>query len=115
MKKAGLGLLIAAVLVMAAFGDFGLHNDVFAQRMQPGVSPGSNGDLLVMPIMSADKGQLLTVVDPKQHVMCVYRIDAVTGKIALKSARNIHFDLQMSDFNNEAPLPQEIRNLLEQH
>jgi hypothetical protein len=46
--------------------------------------------------------------------MGVYRIDAVTGKIGLKSVRNLYWDLQMTYHNNEPPLPQEIEKLLEQ-
>ncbi len=112
MKKVGLGLLVGAGLMVLVLGGFGPHSDVFAQRTQPGITPGS--DLLVLPILSGDKGQLLAIVEPKQHVISVYRIDAITGKIALKSSRNFHYDLQMTDFNNEAPLPQEIKTLLEQ-
>jgi hypothetical protein len=114
MKKAGLGLLIGAVLMVAALGDFGRRSDVFAQRPQSALTPGGSGDLLVLPITSGDKGQLLAVVEPKQQVMSVYRIDALTGKIALKSVRNLHWDLQMTSHNNEAPLPQEIQSMLEQ-
>jgi len=46
--------------------------------------------------------------------MGVYRVDSVSGKITLCSVRNIHWDLQMIYLNNENPLPQEIRALLEQ-
>jgi hypothetical protein len=114
MKKAGLGLLIGAVLMLAALGDFGQRSNVFAQRSQSAIAPGASGDLLVMPIASSDKGQLLAVVEPRQQVMSVYRIDAITGKIALKSVRNLHWDLQMTSHNNEAPLPQEIQSMLDQ-
>ena len=58
--------------------------------------------------------QMLTVVDPRQRVLSVYHIELATGKIALKSVRNIQWDLQMTDLNNEKPFPQEIRSLLEQ-
>ena len=44
----------------------------------------------------------------------LWGLDSATGKIALRSVRNIHYDLQMSEFNGEAPLPREIRLLLEQ-
>jgi hypothetical protein len=36
------------------------------------------------------------------------------GDITLKSVRNIHWDLQMVEFNTEAPLPREIRSMLDQ-
>jgi len=114
MKKAGFGLLIGAVLMVTALGAFGPLADVFAQRTQPVLTPGNGSDLLVVPIPSGDKGQLLAVIDPRQRVMSVYRIDILSGKIALKSVRNIHWDLQMTHLNNEAPLPQEIKSMLEQ-
>ena len=113
MKKVGLGLLIGAVLMVAALGDFSQRSDVFAQRPQNASAPGGSGDLLVMPITSGDKGQMLAVVEPRQQVMSVYRIDAISGKIALKSVRNLRWDLQMISHNNEAPLPQEIQSMLE--
>ena len=114
MKKAGLGALAGAGLIVAALGGFGQRSDVFAQRTQPVLSPGTGGDLLVVPITSGDKGQLLAVIEPRLRVMSVYRIDAGSGKIALKSVRNLTWDLQMTHLNNEPPLPQEIKSLLEQ-
>jgi len=45
--------------------------------------------------------------------MSVYHIELATGKIALRSVRNIHWDLQMTEFNSADPLPREIRSLLE--
>jgi hypothetical protein len=116
MKKLGIGLLIGSVLMVAAVAGFGQRSEVFAQRPQSAPAPGASGDLIVLPIASGDKaqGQLLAVVEPKQQVMSVYRIDANTGKIALRSVRNLRYDLQMTNYNNEAPLPQEIQTLLEQ-
>jgi hypothetical protein len=114
MKKAGLGFLVCLGLMAAALGGFGQRGEVFAQqRPVTGALPAGYGDLLVLPIPSGDKGQLLAVVEPRQHVMCVYRIDPATGKIALKSVRNLHYDLQMTNWNNEAPQPQEIQSMLE--
>jgi hypothetical protein len=75
--------------------------------------PGG-GDLIVVPMLANEKSQLLSIVDPRGRMLCVYRVDPTTGKIALKSARNLNWDLQMSYLNNEAPLPQEIQTLLEQ-
>ncbi len=63
---------------------------------------------------TADNRQQLTVIDPQTRVMSVYHIDVTSGAITLKSVRNIHWDLQMSEFNGVSPLPREIRALLEQ-
>jgi predicted methyltransferase len=70
--------------------------------------------MIVVPTMLGDKAQVLTVVDPRQQVISVYHIDLVTGKISLKSVRKMVWDLQITDFNTENPLPQEIRSKLEQ-
>ncbi|HUT13395.1 MAG TPA: hypothetical protein VMY42_23105 [Thermoguttaceae bacterium] len=114
MKGAVLGALVGAGLVLAVAGGLEHRNEVFAQRMTSYEQPGENGGLIALSSPAADKGQLITVIDPKQRAMSVYRVDSVTGKIALCSVRNIHWDLQMIYLNNESPFPQEIRSLLEQ-
>jgi hypothetical protein len=113
MKKVSLGLLVSAVLMAVAWEGLGQRSEAIAQHPQ---TPAATGDLVVFPITMADKaqGQLLAVVEPKQQVMSVYRIDPVSGKIALKSVRNLHWDLEMTYYNNEAPLPQDIKTSLEQ-
>ena len=62
-----------------------------------------------------DDGDTVWIIDPKTRVMCVYQIDSATGVVALKSVRNFHWDLQMSEFNAVSPLPREIRAMLENH
>ena len=54
------------------------------------------------------------MIDPEKHVMSVYHIDLATGVVMLKSVRNIHWDLQMSEFNGTNPLPREVRSMLDQ-
>ena len=61
-----------------------------------------------------DHRQQLMVVDPELRVMSVYHVDGATGEIVLKSVRNIHWDLQMMEFNGTSPTPREIRTQLEQ-
>jgi hypothetical protein len=113
MKQAMLGALVVAGLVAVVLSAFG-RNDWAAAQQQSAAGSLGGGDLIVVPMTSGDKSQVLSIVDPRQRMLCVYRIDSLTGKIALKSARNLNWDLQMSYLNNEAPLPQEIRSLLEQ-
>jgi hypothetical protein len=99
--------------VVVGFSAFGRNEQALAQQHNA-INLPAGGDLIVVPMNAGEKGQVLSIVDPRQRVLCVYRIDPVTGKIALKSVRNLNFDLQMSYLNNEAPLPQEIQSLLEQ-
>ena len=113
MKQAMLGALVVVGLVAAVFCTFGRNDQAMAQQ-RAAANPAGGGDLIVVPMPSGDKSQLLSVVDPRQRMLCVYRVDPTTGKIALKSARNLNWDLLLTNLNNEAPLPQEIQSLLEQ-
>ena len=58
--------------------------------------------------------QQLTIIDTKDRVIAIYHVDPTNGEVALKSVRNIRWDLQMTQFNGTSPLPQEIRSLTEQ-
>lgn len=113
MKATLLGALAGAGLILAAVSVLSQRNEVLAQRVTPGDQAGFGHDLIAMAAPAGEKSQLITVIDPRQHVMCVYHVDLATGKIALRSVRNIHWDLQMMYLNNESPLPLEIRSLLE--
>jgi hypothetical protein len=116
MKRAMLGILVGVGLVMAAVAVARERGDGLAQReTRPMAAPAVAGsDLIVVPTALGEKGQMLTVVDPRQRVLCVYHIDLATGKIALKSVRKIQWDLQIDYLNNEKPLPQEVQSMVEQ-
>jgi hypothetical protein len=118
MKRAILGLLVGAGVVALAVCVVDHRGEVMAQHVapnsQPSPQPICGGDLIAVPSPVGDKGQLLTVLDPRQQTMGVYWIEAGTGKITLRSVRNIRYDLQMTDFNGDNPLPREIRMQLEQ-
>jgi hypothetical protein len=113
MKRAVLGCLLVAGLVMAAVAVGEQRGEVSVPRAAAAPAAVAGTELVVVPSAVGDKGQVLTVIDQRQRVLSVYHIDLVTGKIALKSVRNIQWDLQMTYLNNENPLPQEIRSLLE--
>ena len=124
MNRAILGLLVGAGVAALAVCLLDRHGEAAAQHPylqtaypQAGPQPVNainGGDLIAVPAPMGEKGQLLTVLDPRQQTMGVYWIEAGTGKITLRSVRNIRFDLMMTDFNGDNPLPREIRLQLEQ-
>ena len=114
MKRVVLGALVGAGLAMAAVGALDRRSEVFAQGLAPRPEAGAGNELIAVPGPAGEQGQLITVIDPAMRAMSVYHIDGVTGEIALRSVRNLRWDLQMTYLNNESPLPQEIRSLLEQ-
>jgi hypothetical protein len=113
MLRMILGALIGAALVVAAMCLIDQRSLALAQRNTWQGPPAGSSDLLALPMQVGDKGQLLTVLDTRQHTVAVYWIEATSGKIALRSVRNIQWDLQLTDFNSENPLPREIRLQLE--
>jgi hypothetical protein len=113
MKRAVLGSLLVLGLVMVAVAVGQQRGDGISQRGAAVPAAASGTELIVVPTPLGEKGQMLTVVDARQRVLSVYHID-LTGKVALRSVRNITWDLQMEHYNNENPLPREIRSLLEQ-
>lgn len=118
MKRTVLGILLGVGLVTAAVAVAEPGSEFFSQRIAmqaTGAVTAANGSgLIVVPTSLGENGQMLTVIDPRQQVMSVYHINLKTGKIALKSVRKIQWDLQITDFNTENPLPQEIQSRLEQ-
>ena len=111
MKRVILGTLVGVGFVLTAIAVAEQRGEVVAQGPNPvASSPGT--EMIVVPTAVGDS-QMLTIVDPKQHVLGVYRINMMSGRIALVSVRNIQWDLQINDLNTEKPLPLEIRSMLE--
>ena len=71
-------------------------------------------DLVALSHDAGDGRQQITLVDPRQRVMAVYQIDRATGALALKSVRNVQWDLTIEDYNTSAPAPRDIRALRDQ-
>ncbi len=111
MKMAVLGFLagVGVVMVLGVEAD---QRVAFAQRAG-GPTATSAGDAFVaVQTTVGDVYQQVVVIDPRQQAMSVYHVDLKTGRITLKSVRNIRWDLQMLHYNGDNPLPQEIRSLL---
>ncbi len=109
MSKAACGgwlVGLAAVLALA------WSSNGYAEK--PVAYPGDGGGLSVVNAVSGEHTQQLTVLDPQLRVLSVYHVDLDTGEIVLKSVRNIRWDLQMTEFNAQTPLPREIRAIVEQ-
>ena len=111
MRTTLMGAACLAVLVIAAWA-VSATNVGFAQKATP-PAYGSPG-IISHVVQVGENRQQLTVIDPTMRVISVYHIDSSKGEITLKSVRNFHWDLQMLEFNTAAPLPQEIRSMLDQ-
>jgi len=114
MKAAVIGALLGTILTIVVVGVLPAGTPVRAEN-SGGWHPGSTSDLITSTAAVAGNQQLVTVIDPKTRVLAVYMIDGATGLVSLKSVRAFQWDLQLAEFNGTAPLPREIRSLVEQH
>ncbi|MEO8270136.1 MAG: hypothetical protein ABI557_10460 [Aureliella sp.] len=67
--------------------------------------------LQVQSVMLPSGVQQLSVIDSQVKSLAVYHLEPTTGKILLKSVRNLQWDLQMEHFNGQAPLPGELHQV----
>lgn len=120
MRGAVLALLVGAGLVFAVGLASWERPAAYGQRTgsAPAAPPGAAartaqaGDLMVLASDAADGRQQVVLIDAKSRAMGVYHIDRASGQVALRSVRNVHWDLQIDDFNGGSPSPQEIKSLL---
>ena len=112
MRNIVLGAVGGFVLFAAAWSFSNSGTPLYAQRQSPVYA--ERGELTTVFSDIDEHHGLLTLVDPKSRVVSVYHIDRTTGEIALKSVRNVNWDLQMMQFNSKTPLPREIQGMLEQ-
>lgn len=112
MRLATLGTLVIAVLLIASL-TAAPDGEVFGQRATaPQADVPEDGWIALSTIVGGQYEQL-TVLDPRAKRLLVYHIDLETGTSKLMSVRAISQDLQLTAFNAERPLPQEIRAMLE--
>ena len=99
----GIGVAVLAVL---------LGRGGFAAPRQAG---GANaGGSLWMSDSPLDNGRrLLLVVDQELRNVAVYHVDGASGSLALKSSRDISWDLMVGDFNALAPKPADLKRMLD--
>jgi hypothetical protein len=113
MRTAVWGLVAGMVLVAALAGG----GPPEAQAQRTGVNPPDRSaamDLIALSFDGGDGRQQVTLIDPRSRVMAVYHVDRTNGSLALKSVRNVHWDLQMEEFNTGNPTPREIKPLTQQ-
>ena len=115
MRTAIIGLLACAGLIVVATGSPPLRREARGERPLSPIAPRSavSDQLITIAFDHGQDHDQVTLIDPTSRVLGVYHIDRATGAVTLKSVRNIHWDLQMDEFNSISPSPSEIRSLLQ--
>lgn len=113
MRRATWGVMFLAIAVTTAAVLF-QYNSSLAQAPSVRTGPISpSGELIALSHELGEGRQQVTLIDPQARVMAVYQIDRSSGQITLKSVRNVHWDLQMEEFNGNSPSPRDLRALLD--
>ena len=106
-------LLVGLGVMAVAVGANSDRNEAQAQTPQVIGISASDG-LIALSDEQDNAHQQVTLVDPQKQTMAVYHVDRATGKITLKSVRNVRWDLLLDEFNGTNPAPREIRALVGQ-
>lgn len=77
----------------------------------PQVAAAGNDHLLMTTSLLVDGRQQVVVTDTHAKTMAIYEVEPVSGKVLLRSVRDIKWDLQMEQFNATSPTPGEIRSM----
>jgi len=85
--------------------------EIAAQRADG--RPAEGAPLWISESRIDDARRLLIVVDPAGRHAALYHVDAATGTLALRSTRDITWDLMVDDFNAQEPKPAALRKMLQ--
>lgn len=110
LDRLGRLLLFAAVLGLVFLGG----RWASAQRAgQAAATAAPAGQLWIQATPIDERQQLVLVLDTQLRSAAVYHLDTHAGTLALKSTRNLTWDLLVGDFNTQEPKPSALRRLLE--
>ena len=113
MRSTLLGIVLVVGLVAVAMGTMPAAPPVAPQGAAPGRIATGDEKMIVASTVVEGRYQQLVVLDPKQNSFAVYHVDLTTGRIKFCAERNVTWDLQMTHYNGEKPLPSEIQSQLE--
>jgi len=103
---------VAALAVGAVLGAGTYQPPPVVGRERGPVMPERPNQGMIALACQADKYQQIVVLDTAAGVLAVYHVDLMSGRIGLKSVRNIQFDMGMLEYNVDRPSPGELESLL---
>lgn len=106
MRSAVLGLTLVVCLVSVFAW---LDSPPTPAQAQTPYAAMPSGSLISHSTNTVAGMQQVVLIDPQTRVMGVYHVDGTTGKISLRSVRNLHWDLLLEAHNSTNPSPSEIK------
>jgi len=86
-------------------------------RAQPAgsfaLAPASDANVIVSATPMGDSSVVICVVDTAKERLAVYVADARRSRLKLLAVRDISADWALTDYNNDPPLPKDVRARIE--
>lgn len=109
MRDTFVGMVLGAALTTFAF--VGWQTQPNAHGQTPRDRNAENTTVMTVPMGEA--GQRVIVFDKDRYTLAVYEVDTLGGRIALRSVRQVQWDLTLEEFNALPPKPTEVRAMME--
>ena len=106
MRDTFAGMVLGAGLVVLAF--VGWQAEPQAQGQTTKLANPVGDDVFVMGMPVGEAGHRVIIFDKPHYTLAVYEVDTLAGRIALRSVRNVRWDLSLDDFNSLTPKPNEV-------
>lgn len=107
----GVGLACLGVGLMAS-SDSG--SAARAQTTWPvALAPAAGSNVIVSATPMGDSSVVICVVDTAKERLAVYVADARRSRLKLFAVRDISADWALTDYNNDPPLPKDVRARIE--
>jgi hypothetical protein len=105
---AAMGMLaVGLAALVAAAGLFLAGGGGDAEAAPAAGSDGADWRVEVAPL--GEGGALVVLVSPTRQRLMVYRVDDRRTQLKLLAVRDVGADWALTDYNNERPLPQTVR------
>jgi hypothetical protein len=79
-----------------------------ATKSQPVKAVGEAAGTLAFVANPTGQLQWLYLIDTKKRAFALYRIDTNKGAVKLEAARQYRWDLELDQYNNQAPEPADV-------
>lgn len=111
MRDTFAGIVLGAGLTAFAFVGWQTQPVAHGQTTQDVVNRNAD-NTVVMTVPTGEAGQRVIVFDKNTYTLAVYDVDTLGGRIALRSVRQVQWDMGLEDFNSLPPKPAEVRAMM---
>jgi hypothetical protein len=111
-KACGLAGALGAAIAAATAAGCG-HGEPAAVAMEAPRPGGLAQDVVLATAPLGDAGVLVVIVDARRDRLAVYQADTRRNRLKLLAVRDLSADWSLTDYNNDPPLPRDIRARVE--